>query len=81
MQMAGVSEKEASIQVGCTPEVMRRHYERLDGMAIARRNSERRLAVSEAGTIQLHAAALTGAFSPSDTPIDATANQLQTAIA
>ncbi len=55
MQMAGVSEKEASIQVGCTPEVMRRHYERLDGMAIARRISERRLAVSDAGAIQLHA--------------------------
>jgi integrase len=46
MQMAGVSEKEASIQVGCTPEVMRRHYERLDGMAIAGRNLERRLGQS-----------------------------------
>lgn len=44
MQMAGVSEKEASIMVGCTPEVMRRHYEKLDGMAIARRSVERRLA-------------------------------------
>ena len=54
LQMAGVTEKEASIQVGCTPEVMRRHYERLDGMAIARRNSERRLAISGPNTIQMH---------------------------
>ena len=42
MQMAGVSEKEASVQVGCTPEVMRQHYERLDGMLIAKRNAARR---------------------------------------
>lgn len=41
MQMAGVSEKEASVAVGCTPEVMRRHYERLDQLAIAKRTSER----------------------------------------
>ena len=43
MQMAGVTEKDASIQVGCTPEVMRRHYERLDGMAIAGRNLDRQI--------------------------------------
>jgi integrase len=61
LQMAGVSEKEASVQVGCTPEVMRRHYERLDGMAIARRNSERRLAISGPETIQMHTARLAGA--------------------
>lgn len=48
MQMAGVTEKEASVMVGCTPEVMRRHYEKLDGMAIARRSVERRLAAANA---------------------------------
>ena len=43
MQMAGVSEKEASVMVGATPEVIRRHYEKMDQLAIARRNVERRL--------------------------------------
>jgi hypothetical protein len=41
--MAGVSEKEASVMVGATPEVIRRHYEKMDQLAIARRNVERRL--------------------------------------
>ena len=44
MQMAGVTEKDASIMVGATPEVIRKHYERLDSMAIARRNVQLRLA-------------------------------------
>ena len=44
MQMAGVSEKEASIQTGVTPETMRRHYERLNQMEIAGRILKRRLA-------------------------------------
>lgn len=43
LQMAGVTEKEASVMVGATPEVIRRHYEKLDAMAIARRSVERRL--------------------------------------
>ncbi len=43
MQMAGVTEKDAGIQIGATPEVIRRHYEKLDQMAIASRNLERRL--------------------------------------
>ena len=30
LQMAGVSEKETSLMVGATPEVIRRHYERMD---------------------------------------------------
>ena len=29
--------------VGATPEVIRRHYEKLDRLAIARRNVQRRL--------------------------------------
>jgi hypothetical protein len=43
MQMAGVSEKEASIMVGATPEVIRKHYEKMDAMAIAKRSVERGL--------------------------------------
>lgn len=43
MQMAGVTEKEASVMVGATPEVIRKHYEKLDQLAIARKNVERRL--------------------------------------
>jgi hypothetical protein len=70
LQMAGVSEKEASVQVGCTPEVMRRHYERLDGMAIARRNSQRRLAISGPETIQMHTARLAGASRPGGYALD-----------
>lgn len=46
MQMAGVTEKEASIAVGATPEVMRKHYEKLDQLAIARRLTDRRVAMS-----------------------------------
>ena len=49
MQMAGVSEKEASVMVGATPEVIRRHYEKMDQLVIARRNVERRLAADGAG--------------------------------
>lgn len=44
MQMAGNTEKETSIAVGCTPEVMRKHYEKLDQLAIAKRMTDRRLA-------------------------------------
>jgi hypothetical protein len=44
--MAGVSEKEASVMVGATPEVIRKHYEKLDQMAIAKRSVERRLDAS-----------------------------------
>jgi integrase len=53
MQMAGVTEKEASIMVGATPEVMRRHYEKLDQLAIAKRNIQRRLGSDAMGTLRL----------------------------
>ena len=43
MQMSGVSEKDTSIMVGATPEVIRKHYEKMDQLAIAKRNVERRL--------------------------------------
>jgi integrase len=78
LQMAGVSEKEASVQVGCTPEVMRRHYERLDGMAIARRNSERRLAISGPETVQMHTARLAGASRPGGCVLDGVPETSQT---
>ena len=42
--MAGVTEKEASVMVGATPEVIRRHYEKMDQQAIVRKNVERGLA-------------------------------------
>ena len=46
LQMAGVSEKEASVLVGVTPEVARRHYENLDKLTIADRGRQKRLAAS-----------------------------------
>ena len=47
MQMAGMSEKETSVMVGATPEVMRKHYERMDAMTIAERGLERREAAGQ----------------------------------
>jgi integrase len=47
LQMAGVSEKETSLMVGATPEVIRKHYEKLDSMAIAKRNTQKRLAMAD----------------------------------
>ena len=49
LQMAGASEKETSLMVGATPEVIRRHYEKLDGMAIAERCVLRRLQAEGSG--------------------------------
>jgi integrase len=50
LQMAGVTEKEASVMVGATPEVIRSHYEKLDQLAIAKRSIERRLSVENCVT-------------------------------
>ncbi len=47
--MAGVSEKETSLLVGATPEVIRKHYERMDRMVVAKRAIERRLAAGISG--------------------------------
>jgi integrase len=49
LQMAGVSEKETSLMVGATPEVIRKHYHKLDAMAIAKRNIQRRLTAGTSG--------------------------------
>jgi hypothetical protein len=48
-RMAGVSEKETSLMVGATPEVIRKHYEKLEAMTIAKRAVERRLAAGVSG--------------------------------
>jgi len=47
LQMAGVSEKETSVMVGATPEVIRKHYEKLDQLAIAKRSVQRRLQAAD----------------------------------
>jgi len=41
LRMAGISVKEASIMVGTTREVIRRHCEGLDRQAIAKRSMEK----------------------------------------
>lgn len=46
LQMEGLSDKKTSLMVGATPEVIRKHYERLDAMIIERRAGERRLAAA-----------------------------------
>lgn len=78
MQMAGVSEKEASVQVGCTPEVMRAHYERLNGMIIAKRNADRRAAGIPADLVRMHSPRRAGAARPENASLDDASNQLQT---
>lgn len=47
--MAGVSEKETSLMVGATPEVIRKHYEKMDAMVIAKRSVLRRLQADGSG--------------------------------
>ena len=39
--------------VGATPEVIRRHYEKLDKLVIAKRNIQRRLGAEGKDTIQM----------------------------
>lgn len=78
LQMAGVSEKEASVMVGATPEVIRRHYERLDQQAIARRSIERRIAVEGLETVPVAQTRRAGDARGSSGGIDSAANQPQT---
>jgi hypothetical protein len=49
LQMAGVSEKDTSLMVGATPEVIRKHDDRMDAMIIAKRAGERRFAAVSSG--------------------------------
>ena len=68
LQMAGVSEKDVSVMVGATPEVIRKHYERMDQMAIARRSVQKRLGAAgmEPPTIQLPGSLRAGCARPID---------------
>jgi len=75
--MAGVSEKEASVMVGATPEVMRRHYEKLDQLAIARRNVQRRLGTET----RIHLPLRAGCARPETAGIDGPAERVQTGTA
>ena len=49
---------EASVMVGATPEVIRKHYEKMDQMVIARRNVQRRLGAEgdSSAALQMHRA-------------------------
>ena len=49
LQTAAVSEKETSLMVGATPEVIRKHYEKMDAKLIAKRSVLRRLQSDESG--------------------------------
>jgi integrase len=48
MQMSGMSEKETGMIVGATPGVIRKHYDKLDQLAIAKRSMERRQGQADA---------------------------------
>lgn len=50
MQMSGLSEKETSLIVGATPGVIRKHYDKLDQLVIAKRSLERRQTQTDAPT-------------------------------
>ena len=78
LQMAGASEKDASVQVGCTPEVMRRHYDRPDALIIAKRNADRLAAGNLADLSPLHSPRRAGAARPEIATIDEIANRSQT---
>ena len=79
MQMAGVSEKETSVMVGATPEVIRKHYEKMDRMAIAKRNVERRL--SQPATVQMPRSLRAPCAQRDSGDIDTTQNRPQTGTA
>jgi hypothetical protein len=72
LQMSGTTEKDASIMVGATPEVIRKHYEKLDRQAIARRAGERRLAVEgpSGRQILLHQSLRAGCAQGVSGPVD-----------
>ena len=81
--MSGTSEKEVSVMVGATPEVIRRHYEQMDQRAIAQRAGERRLAIEgpAAGRIQPHQSLRAGCARSENDPVDSAANRTQTVVA
>jgi integrase len=77
LQMSGTSEKETGIMVGATPEVIRKHYEKMDQQGIARRAIERRLASEGLASPrnQLHRPLRAGCARREMDPIDTTENQ------
>jgi len=67
LQMAWTSDKETSLMVGATPEVIRKHYEKLDRMAIAKRCVLKHLQADGSGKpIQLHLSLRAGEISALD---------------
>ena len=80
LQMSGTSEKETSIMVGATPEVIRKHYEKMNQQVIAQRAVERRLAIEgpTAGRIQLHQSLRAGCARLDDRVVDSPSNSSQT---
>jgi integrase len=81
LQMSGTTEKEASVMVGCTPEVMRRHYERMDQQGIARRAVERRIAIEGAASSREQMPqSLRALYARAENDsVDSTTNRVQTA--
>jgi integrase len=79
-QMSGTSEKETSIMVGATPEVIRRHYERMNQQVIAQRAVERRIAVEgpTTGRIQLHQSLRAGCARTKNDPVDTVEKERKT---
>jgi len=69
--------------VGATPEVMRKHYEKLDQMAIARRSVERRLVADgkAPATITMHQSLRAGYARGENGAVDKGENVAQTATA
>jgi integrase len=81
MQMAGVSEKETSVMVGATPEIIRRHYEKLDQLTIAKRNVQRRLGAEGRATIRMPQSLRTGCARGEIDALDTSIELPETAIA
>ncbi|HEY4313199.1 MAG TPA: hypothetical protein VGN12_27355 [Pirellulales bacterium] len=78
MQMAGASEKDVSVMVGATPEVIRRHYDRMDQLTIARRNVERRIGTGGKGATQMHRSLRARCAQPETGSLDESRNSTQT---
>ena len=76
--MSHTSEKETSVMVGATPEVIRKHYEKMDQPGIARRAGERRMAANgEQSQLSLHAVYTRA----ENDPVDSSVNRTQTVVA
>jgi hypothetical protein len=83
LQMSGTSEKETSIMVGATPEVIRKHSEKMNQHVIAQRAVERRLAIEgpTAGSIQLQQFLRAGCARGGKGTVDKESDSPQTVVA